>query len=90
MQIIEEAVEAYDVPLLQAFKSADIPTSTYYRTIHGKTELRYDTARKVMKAIEKLHALKAARDYTEQLRSSGQRVNISQTRAKFKPRSFGS
>lgn len=90
MQILEDAVKASDLSLLQAFKAADIPTSTYYRTINAKTELRHDTARKVMKAIEKLHALKEARDHTEQLRATGQRVDIRKTRAKFKPRSTGS
>jgi predicted transcriptional regulator len=77
------------VPLLKAFKSADIPTSTYYRTINGTTELRHDTARKVMKTLEKLHALAEARSYTEGLRASGRRVDIRKTRAKFKPRSTG-
>ena len=89
MQTIEEAVAAYNVPLLQAFKSAGIPTSTYYRTIHGKTELRFETARKVMKAIETLHALEAARDHTKQLRSAGKRADIRKTRAEFKPRKTG-
>ena len=90
MQILEEKVKALDVPLLKAFKFAGIPTSTYYRTVNGKTELRFDTARKVMKAIEKLHALEEARIHTEQLRSDGERTDIRKTRARFKPRSSGS
>jgi predicted transcriptional regulator len=89
LQTLEEKAEAYDVPLLTAFKSADIPTSTYYRTINAQTELRYDTARKVMKNLEKLHALQEARKHTEQLRKSGARVDIRKTRARFKPRSIG-
>jgi len=76
------------VPLLSAFKKADIPTSTYYRTIQEKTELRFDTAQRVMKAIEELYALQQARDYTKELRSSNQRVNLRSIRAKFKPRSL--
>lgn len=87
MQTLEEAVETHGVPLLRAFKSAGIPTSTYYRTINGNTELRYETARKVMKAIEKLYALEKAREHTEQLRKSGGRVDIRKARARFKPRS---
>lgn len=89
LEILEDKAAEYDIPLLSAFKSADIPTSTFYRTINGKTELRHDTARKVMKALEKLHALEQAREYTKQLRESGERVDISQIRAKFKPRSTG-
>ena len=75
------------VPLLKAFKSSGVPTSTYYRTINGATELRHETARKVMKAIEKLHALEKARNDTRELRESGGRVDIRKVRAKYKPRS---
>lgn len=89
LQTIKDKAKAYDVPLLTAFKSADIPTSTYYRTINAKTELRYDTARKVIKNLEKLHSLQEARKHTEQLRDAGSRVDIRKTRARFKPRSSG-
>lgn len=89
LQIISERAEEVEISLLKAFKSADIPTSTYYRTINGATELRHETATKVMKAIEKLHALQQAREYTQQLRESGQRVDIREIRARFKPRSTG-
>lgn len=86
---LEDKAAEYGIPLLQAFKSASVPTSTFYRSINGDTELRHDTARKVMKALEKLHALEQAREYTEQLRESGERVDRRKTRAKFKPRSAG-
>ena len=36
---------------MTAFKRAGVPTSTFYRTINGTTELRYDTAYKVYKAM---------------------------------------
>lgn len=90
LQTLEETAEAYEVPLLSAFKWAEIPTSTYYRTINAQTELRYDTARKVMKNLGKLHALQEARKHSEKLRDAGARANISETRARFKPRSSGS
>ena len=77
------------IPLLKAFKAASVPTSTYYRTIKGVTELRFGTARKAMKALEKLHALQQAREYTRQLRESGGSVDTRKIRAKFKPRSTG-
>jgi predicted transcriptional regulator len=86
LQILEEKAEELEVPLLKAFKSADIPTSTYYRTIKGQTELRHHTAARVMKSLVKLHALEEARRYTRELRESGERANIGTTRAKFKPR----
>jgi len=89
LEILEDTAAEYDIPLLRAFKSADIPTSTFYRTINGDTELRHDTARRVMKSLEKLHALQAAREHTKQLRESGERVDIRKIRAQFKPRSTG-
>jgi len=90
LQIIEEEAERCGIELLKAFKAADIPTSTYYRTIHGATELRHDTAAKVMKAIAKVYALQQAREYSEELRASGRKPNIGTIRSKFKPRSAGS
>lgn len=86
LQIISERAEEAEIPLLKAFKSADIPTSTYYRTINGVTELRHETATKVMKAIEKLHALQQAREYSKQLRDAGEQPHIGSLRARFKPR----
>ena len=89
LQLLEEKSAEYKIPLLQAFKSAGVPTSTFYRTINGQTELRHETARKAMKALEKLHALQQAREYTERLRVAGERIDIREIRAKFKPRSTG-
>lgn len=90
LQIIQEEAEQYGITLLKAFKAADIPTSTYYRTINGATELRHETATRVMQAIAKVHALQQARQHTEELRESGGRINISTARAKFKSRISGS
>jgi predicted transcriptional regulator len=87
--ILKERAAECGLPLLKAFKQADIPTSTYYRTIQEKTELRHETAAKVMQAIENLHALQQARSHTEELRRSGIAVNRRTIRAKFKPRSIG-
>lgn len=41
-----------DIDLLTAFKQAGVPTSTFYRTVNGTTELRYDTAYKIYKAMD--------------------------------------
>jgi len=48
------------VPLLRAFQAAGLPTSTYYRTINGVTELRHDTADKVKKSIDELYKIQQA------------------------------
>lgn len=75
------------IELLRAFKNASIPTSTFYRTINGVTELRYETARKAMKELEKLHALEQARHHTRELQQSGTRTDRRKIRKQFKPRS---
>lgn len=90
LQTLKELSDETGIELLKAFKSASIPTSTFYRTINGVTELRYETARKAMKQIEKLHALEQARSHTRELRESGSRVDLRKVRAKYKPRSTGS
>ena len=87
LHTLEEMSAETGIPLLKAFKAASVPTSTYYRTINGVTELRFDTARKAMKELEKLHALQQAREYTRELRESGRSVDTRKVRAKFKPRS---
>jgi predicted transcriptional regulator len=40
------------VPLHVVFIKSGVPTSTYYRTLNGKTELRYDTASKIYRTME--------------------------------------
>ena len=90
LQIIKEEAEQSNISLLKAFKEASIPTSTYYRTINGKTELRHETAVKVMKAIAKIHSLQQARQYSAELRASGGKPDIREIRAKFKPRNISS
>ena len=90
LDIIKLNAEKHGVTVLQAFKAADIPTSTYYRTINGDTEIRYETALRVVNAIEKLYLLQQARKHTKGLRETGKRVDRRSIRAEFKPRSSGS
>lgn len=84
LQILKEQAEALNVPLLKAFKSADIPTSTYYRAINGATELRHETAARVMDGIKKVHALQQAREYTAELRAVGKQPDRREIRRRFK------
>ena len=90
LELLYEKSNEFDVSLLTAFKYAGIPTSTYYRSVNGQTELRHETAKKVMKQLEKLHALQQAREHTRQLRQSGSRIDIRKIRSEYKPRSAGS
>lgn len=89
LAIVTEQALQKGLTLLQAFKGANIPTSTYYRAVNGVTELRYETALKVANSIEKLYSLQQASDYTKSLRRTGAKVNRRAIRAKFKPRSVG-
>jgi len=86
LTLIKQQAEEANVSLLAAFKSAEIKTSTYYRSINGETELRFDTANKVSHAIAHLHSLEEARKNTKELRSSNQRVNRRKIRAAIKSR----
>tara|TARA_R100001460_G_scaffold83416_1_gene124338 strand:+ start:2605 stop:2808 length:204 start_codon:yes stop_codon:yes gene_type:complete len=45
-----KAAKDRDISILAAFRKANVPTSTFYRTRAGK-DLRLSTARKVMDAI---------------------------------------
>ena len=83
---LRKKAEASEVSLLEAFKCADIPTSTYYRNINEVVEMSYSTAKKVYDAIEHLCSLYDARDYSEELRKNGKRVNPRTIRARIKPR----
>ena len=47
---LEDYAKKHDVKLVQMFKLAKVPTSTYYRAKNG-VDLRFDTASKVAKAI---------------------------------------
>jgi predicted transcriptional regulator len=89
LTILTEKADECGLSLLTAFKEAGIPTSTYYRTINEKTELRYETSMRVMNAIEKLHTLQQAREYSKELRGSGAKVNNRTIRARIKSGSFG-
>ncbi len=53
-QLLNAASDA-NISILKAFREANVPTSTYYRTVAGG-DLRLSTAQKVMNAI-RLHAL---------------------------------
>jgi len=43
-----------DMPLHKVFIVAKIPTSTYYRTINGRSEISYETAKKVYQTLDRL------------------------------------
>ena len=40
LETVQEKARENKIDLLKAFKVAQIPTSTYYRTINGETEMR--------------------------------------------------
>lgn len=52
---LQSTAHTLNVDLLFAFKKAGVPTSTYYRTINNKTDLRYTTACKVLESIHDQH-----------------------------------
>lgn len=90
LNYLQDRAKEADVSLLKCFKRAEIPTSTYYRTINGNTELRYDTAVKVINVIEELDSIQKASEHTKRLREANKPVDRSSIRARFKPRVFSS
>jgi|TARA_R100001480_G_scaffold35266_1_gene47245 predicted transcriptional regulator len=50
------------INLRSAFMAADIPTSTFYRA-KQRNDMRFDTALKVLDAINRIYALKTASDH---------------------------
>lgn len=89
LEYLEDEAEDRDVELLQAFRIADVPTSTYYRNINGKTELRYSTAVKVLEAIHHEEQRRATAAFTKQLRSDDPDVSRRTARARFKSAKAG-
>jgi predicted transcriptional regulator len=89
LDTIKDKADEVGVHLFTAFQQANIPSSTYYRTINQQTELRYETAIKVLDAIEELHAIQQAREHTQRLRENGADVDRRSIRARFKPRKIG-
>lgn len=52
---LQELADNRSVLLLDAVKAAEVPTSTYYRSIiRADTNLRLDTAEKIADAIERI------------------------------------
>ena len=52
LDTIKEHAASRNVEVKEAFRVADLPTSTYYRTINNTTELRYETALKIFNAVD--------------------------------------
>ena len=89
LDTIKDQAKLKKVDLLLAFKVAGLPTSTYYRTINGKTEMRFETACSVLDAIDEQHRRDEAAKRAKQLRDSGQTFDRSEARKGVKPRSIG-
>ena len=90
LDTVKDQAKLKGVDLLLAFKVAGLPTSTYYRTINGKTEMRFETACSVLAAIDEQHRRDAAAKRAKQLRDSGQAINRSSARKGLKPRKLSS
>lgn len=50
-----------EIPLKKIFHKAGIPSSTYYRTVKGDTQLSYDTSIKIANMIEIIRTGKCKR-----------------------------
>lgn len=73
LEVLTRKSEELDVSLADAFKWKDISNTTLWRTLKGKTELRFETARQVNHALYELHAL---RKHREELKKSRQERSV--------------
>lgn len=55
-ETLKTAASQRDIELRLAFDHASLPSSTFYRA-QKRNDMRFETACRVMKAIEKLYAL---------------------------------
>ena len=86
LETITEQAETANVSLLKAFSRANIPRSTYYRTIKKDTELRFYTALRISYAIEQVRQIQDAVENTKELRANGGNVERRSIKAKVKSR----
>ncbi len=86
LETITEQAETANVSLLKAFSRANIPRSTYYRTIKKDTELRFYTALRISYAIEQVRQIQDAVENTKELRANGRNVERRSIKAKVKSR----
>lgn len=86
LQLISDKAWKANIKLEDAFDKAGASSTTYWRTINERTELKYDTALKVFNAIEELYQIQQARKYTKGLREANQTVNRRTIRKRFEPR----
>ena len=86
LETITEQAKTANVSLLKAFTRANIPRSTYYRTIKKDTELRFYTALRISHAIEQVRQIQNAVKNTKELRANGGNVERRSIKAKVKSR----
>ena len=53
---LQEMANASGIDLKEAFAKANVPDSTYYRSIKGARHLQLETAEKIARAINQLAA----------------------------------
>jgi len=51
---LTELAESLGVDLKDAFETAGVPTSTFYRSMQGPRHMHFETAQKVARAIAQL------------------------------------
>jgi len=85
MEQLQNISQELGIELLDGFRCAGIPTSTYYRSVNGTTDLRYDTAFKISEALDEEYKKKLKNLAAKELRANDFHANRSKTREKIKP-----
>jgi len=75
LETITEHAASRNLELKELFRVADLPTSTYYRTINGTSELRYDTAKKLYDAVDEYVKRKKHNERIERMTRNNEHID---------------
>ena len=75
LKTITEHAASQKIELKELFRVADLPTSTYYRTINGTSELRYETAKKLYDAVEEYVKRRKYKERIERMSRNNEHID---------------
>jgi predicted transcriptional regulator len=75
LETIINKTESKGIKLKDAFTFVNIADSTYYRTINGVTELRYETAKKIFDGIDEKIKRDKHVERTKRMREADQKID---------------
>ena len=75
LETIKDHAASRNLELKELFRVADLPTSTYYRTINETSELRYETAKKLYDAVDEHVKRRKYKERLERLAQNNEHID---------------